>query len=42
MILKQIKENKLDFGGVCIIAIGDFFQLPPVIPPAVFELSQGF
>ena len=41
MILKQIKENKLDFGKVCIIAIGDFFKLPPVVPPVVFELQKG-
>ena len=29
--LKDIKECKEDFGGVSIIAIGDLFQLEPVI-----------
>lgn len=41
MISKQIKENQLYFGGICIITIGDFFQLSPVIPPAILELPKG-
>ena len=41
IILKQIKENDLDVGGECVIAIGDFFQLPPVITPDVFKLPKG-
>ena len=28
--LVQIKRNKNAFGGVAVIAVGDFFQLPPV------------
>ena len=28
--LQKIKDDKRDFGGVSIIAIGDLFQLPPV------------
>ena len=41
MISKQIKENELYFGGICIITIGDFFQLSPVIPPAILEFPKG-
>ena len=29
-VLKQIRENDLPFGGIQVIFIGDFFQLPPV------------
>ena len=29
-VLKSVKENDLPFGGVQLIILGDFFQLPPV------------
>lgn len=29
-VLKQVRENDLPFGGIQVIFIGDFFQLPPV------------
>jgi len=29
-VLQQIRENDLPFGGIQVIIIGDFFQLPPV------------
>jgi len=30
VIAKNIKKNTLPFGGIQVIATGDFFQLPPV------------
>ena len=36
--LRQIKNNdKADFGGVSVLVIGDFCQLPPVKQSAIFE-----
>ena len=34
MVLSSIKDNPLPFGGVQVILVGDFFQLPPVITGA--------
>ena len=28
--LKKTKQNSEDWGGICILAAGDFYQLPPV------------
>ena len=36
IFLQQIKGKKLDFFGVCIFVIRDFFQLPPVRQNAIF------
>ena len=36
--LQKIKEDKRDFGGVSIIAIGDLFQLPPVQMWSVYHM----
>ena len=35
--LKDIKGCKDDFGGVSIVAIGDLFQLEPVMDSYVFK-----
>ena len=35
--LKDIKGSKEDFGGVSIIAIGDLFQLQPVMDGYIFK-----
>ena len=34
--LRQIKGNNEEFGGVSILVIGDFFQLPPVKMSTIF------
>lgn len=36
--LKDIKGCKEDFGGVSIVAIGDLFQLEPVMDSHIFRL----
>ena len=36
--LKDIKGSSLPFGGVSIIAIGDLFQLPPVMDGYIFKI----
>lgn len=33
VVLSNVLENSLPFGGVQMILVGDFFQLPPVITP---------
>ena len=35
--LKDIKGSKDDFGGISIIAIGDLFQLQPVVDGYIFK-----
>ena len=36
--LRQIKDNdKEDFGGISVLFIGDFFQLPPIKQSTIFD-----
>ena len=35
--LQEIKSNNLSFGGVNIIAVGDLYQLKPVMGQFIFE-----
>ena len=35
--LQEIKSNNLIFGGINIIAVGDLYQLKPVMGQFVFE-----
>ena len=36
--MRHILDEKLDFGGVSILSIGDFFQLPPVKQKFIFMI----
>ncbi|MFH0873534.1 MAG: PIF1 family DEAD/DEAH box helicase [Candidatus Komeilibacteria bacterium] len=40
-VCREIKRNNEPFGGLQIIFVGDFFQLPPVVRPDTDEASQG-
>lgn len=41
-VLKQVRENNAPFGGIQVIFIGDFFQLPPVEQGENFERRYCF
>lgn len=34
IVLSAVKDNHLPFGGVQMVLVGDFFQLPPVVTPS--------
>ena len=40
LALQLIKNNKLPFGGVCLMPIGDFLQLPPVKQKGIFMKAK--
>lgn len=39
--LRQAKRNSQPFGGVQLVFVGDYFQLPPVTPQAETEVLQA-
>jgi ATP-dependent exoDNAse (exonuclease V) alpha subunit len=39
-VCREIKEGSEPFGGIQIVLVGDFFQLPPIVKPAVGGDSQ--
>ena len=39
--LRQIKSSDKLFGGVCVLAVGDLYQLPPVKQKAVFAVPTS-
>lgn len=41
-VLKQVRENDKPFGGIQVLFIGDFFQLPPVEQVESFEIRYCF
>ena len=39
--LRQIKSCDKLFGGVCVLAVGDLYQLPPVMQKPVFTVASS-
>ena len=39
--LKQIKQNQSPFGGVSVLAVGDFYQIPPVGDRVLYSVDPG-
>ena len=40
--IKGTDDTEIQFGGLSIIAVGDFFQLPPVRDRFVFQNGRGY
>ena len=40
--IKGTDDTEVLFGGLNVIAVGDFFQLPPVSDKFVFEDGRGY
>jgi nucleoside-triphosphatase THEP1 len=41
MVCREIKQNAEAFGGIQIVLVGDFFQLPPIIKKDFTEKKQN-
>ena len=41
MVCREIKQSSEPFGGIQIILVGDFFQLPPIMKKDFTENKQG-
>ncbi|MEK7157737.1 MAG: PIF1 family DEAD/DEAH box helicase, partial [Patescibacteria group bacterium] len=39
-VCREIKQNLEPFGGIQVVLVGDFFQLPPIVKMAVKDDSQ--
>lgn len=40
-VCKEVKRNRDPFGGLQVVFVGDFFQLPPVVRPSRSSDGQG-
>ncbi len=40
LALQDVKQNKLIFGGVSVLLIGDLLQLPPVKQQSIFVCAR--
>ena len=40
--IKGTNDTEIHFGGLNIIAVGDFYQLPPVRDCFIFQNSKGY